>query len=244
MATEEKNSVIVELYDLSITERKDDRSGRVLKTKSLKLDDLVAIAVSRRTDLNAVTLRSSHEILRDIAMEQVANGASVEFGLGYYSLGVEGVFVGDNAQWDSSRHSLTIKATPTSALRSLIKKVMVNVRGMATVGAIINTVMDVASGEENARLTPGGGVNLTGTKIKIAGDHPDCGITLSNEADGKLTRIAHNMITQNDPSRITFIVPASLPEGDYKLSITTQFSNSTQLLKEPRIYVFDYVLTV
>jgi hypothetical protein len=47
MATE-KNQVMVELYDLTITERKDDRFGRVVTAKSLNEDDLINIAVSRR----------------------------------------------------------------------------------------------------------------------------------------------------------------------------------------------------
>ncbi|MDR0729397.1 MAG: DUF4469 domain-containing protein, partial [Prevotellaceae bacterium] len=39
-------------------------------------------------------------------------------------------------------------------------------------------------------------------------------------------------------------VPADLPAGNYKLSITTPFSESKTLLKEPRTYVFDYPLAV
>ncbi len=39
MPTTEKSSVIVELYDLAITERKDDRFGRVVITRSLTEDD-------------------------------------------------------------------------------------------------------------------------------------------------------------------------------------------------------------
>ena len=80
MANEEKSGVIVELHNLPFTNRKDDRSGHVVRTKSLKLDDLVKIAVNRRTDLNASTLRSSFELLCDVAQEQVNNGASVDFG--------------------------------------------------------------------------------------------------------------------------------------------------------------------
>ena len=41
MVTNEKNNVIVELYDLSITERKDDRFGRVVTIKSMNEDDLI-----------------------------------------------------------------------------------------------------------------------------------------------------------------------------------------------------------
>jgi hypothetical protein len=89
-----KNNVIVELYDLAITERKDDRFGRVVKQNSLNEDDLINIAVQRRTDLSPTSLKSTMELLKNIAREQIANGSSVAFGLGYFSVGVNGVFIG------------------------------------------------------------------------------------------------------------------------------------------------------
>jgi len=49
-------SVIVELYDLALTPRKDDRFGRIVIKKSVTEDDLINIAISRRTDLNANTV--------------------------------------------------------------------------------------------------------------------------------------------------------------------------------------------
>ena len=244
MANEEKSGVIVELHDLAITERKDDRSGRVVKTKSLKLDDLVKIAVNRRTDLNASTLRSSFELLCDVAEEQLANGASIDFMLVHLSLGVDGVFIGDSAKWDSAIHRLKVTASPTVRLREFAKRVTAIVRGMASTGVFINTVTDVTTGDVNISVTPGGAVNITGSKMKIAGNNPACGITLTNEADGTVTLVAATAIAINEPAKITFVAPATLPAGDYKLSITTQFSNSTQLLKEPRSYMFDYVLSV
>ena len=244
MATNEKNSVFVELYDLILTERTDDRFGRVVTTKSLTEDDLVKIAVARRTDLNAVTLKASLEILKEIAKEQIANGASVSFGLGYFGLEVKGVFIGDNPRWDSKQHNLSVRVTPNADLRQTIRNVSVDVRGMASVGVVINSLTDVASGEMNTRLTPSGGVNLTGSKIKIAGDNPANGISLINQATEAVTTISATTILINEPSKITFIIPADLPAGDYKLRITTQFSTNTQTLKEPRSYLFDYVLSV
>ena len=244
MANEEKSGVIVELYDLAITDRKDDRMGRVVKIKSLKIDDLVKIAVKRRTDLNAATLRSSFELLCDVAQEQIANGASIDFGLVHLNLGVDGVFIGDNAKWDSTKHKLKITAQPTSRLREFVKKIAVNVRGMATVGVVINTVTDMITNEVNMYISPGGAVNISGSKMKIVGDNPACGIALTNEADGTVTLVPASAIAVNEPSKITFVVPISLPAGDYKLSITTQFSTANTLLKEPRSYTFDYLLNV
>ncbi|MDR1332212.1 MAG: hypothetical protein LBK07_08935, partial [Tannerella sp.] len=84
--------VIVELYELLITSRKDDRSGRVVTTGSLKIDDLIAIAVARRSDINAVTMKAAYEILKEVALEEVCNAKQVEFGLSHYGLKVNGVF--------------------------------------------------------------------------------------------------------------------------------------------------------
>jgi len=244
MTTNEKGSVIVELYDLPITQRKDDRYGRVVTTRSLTEDDLIAIAVSRRTDLSPTSLKSSMNILQEIAIEQIANGASVSFGLGYFNLGVNGVFVGNDARWDSAIHSLSVRVAPTAALRNAVKASKVDVRGMAASGAVINTVTDVTTGEVNSRLTPGGGIKLTGTKIKIDGDELKVGITLTNQATSEVIAIPPTSLLLNDPSKITFIVPSILVNGDFKLSITTQYSSPSHILKEPRTFSFDYILNV
>jgi len=243
MENHEKSSVIVELYDLPLTKRKDDRFGRVVTARSLSEDDLIAMAVSRRTDLSPITIRASMDIMQELALEQIVNGASVSFGLGYFNLSVNGIFIGDNAHWDSSKHHLSINITPTTKLRKAVKDCKVDVRGMAVSGLVINTVTDVTSGEVNSRLTPGGGVNLSGNKIKIAGDKL-VGINLINQATSEITAIPPTSVLLNNPRNITFITPNTLINGDYKLSITTQYSNSSTSLKEPRTYIFDYILNV
>lgn len=244
MAATGKNSVMVELYDLSITEQKDDRFGRVVTSKSLSEEDLVNIAISRRTDLSATSLKAAMEILKEIAIEQIANGASVNFGLGYFRLGVNGVFIGDNAGWDSSKHSLSVRVTPNSQLRQTISDCTAVVRGMAATGLAINTITDMSSGEVNSRLTPGGGVNLTGSKVKIEGDIVGVGIKLINQDTQEETPVLMPSILVNEPSKITFIVPDGLANGDYKLSIATQYASSGVNLKEIRSYTFDYLLNV
>lgn len=244
MATSEKNSVFVELYDLTITNREDDRFGRVVSTALFTERDLINIAVSERTDLNAVTMQAALDILRTIAKEKITSGASVLFGLSYYRLGVSGVFIGDHASWDASKHKLAVHVSPTAELREAIKSTHVQVRRMAATGCVINTLTDVYSGEVNNRLTPGGGVNLTGTKIKLAGEHGDVGISLIHQANHQVTAIPKTSIALNNPSNVTFIVPPALSAGDYKLSICTQYAPSGVLLKIPRTYVFDYLLNV
>ena len=244
MITAGKSTVIVELYDLPITQRKDDRSGRVVTTKSLTEDDLIAKAVLRRSDINAATLRASMQLLKEIAIEEIANGASVKFGLGYFNLTVNGVFIGDNAKWDTAQHSLGVNYVAIAELRNAVDASLVDVRGMASSGITINTITDVSSGLVNCRITPGGGVNISGNRIKIKGDAPEVGIHLTNQQTNEVISIAKTALLVNDPSKITFVAPPLLANGDYKLSICSQFSPSVKLLKEPQTYTFDYLLSV
>jgi len=115
---------------------------------------------------------------------------------------------------------------------------------LAASGLFINSVTDVTSGEVNSRLTPGGGVNLTGSKVKIDGDNAAIGISLTNQATTDVVMIPKTSLLVNDPSKITFIVPPTLVPGDYTLSVTTMYSNSGNFLKEPRTYIFEYLLNV
>lgn len=244
MTTTNKNSVIVELYDNSLTDRKDDRFGRVVTTKSLSEDDLINLAAARHSDITPATMRATLQLLSNIAIEQIANGASVKFGLGYFNLSVNGVFIGDNAKWNSEQHALVVNVTPTSDLRQAVDVAAVDVRGMAAVGIAINKLTDVTSGLVNSKLTPGGGVNLIGSKIKIEGTDKKVGITLVNKATGVVVAIPATSLLVNESSKVTFIVPATLPKGDYKLNLSTQFSGSQKLLKEVRSFLYEYTLTV
>ncbi|MDR1335480.1 MAG: DUF4469 domain-containing protein [Tannerella sp.] len=233
--------VIVELYGLLITSRKDDRSGRVVSTGSLKIDDLIAIAVARRSDINAATMKAVYGILKEIALEEICKARQVEFGLSHYGLKVSGVFTGDHPVWKDGEHRLLLSAVATAEARETVKTVAVEVIGMAASGTYITTLTDVISGETDAVITAGGAVNLAGVKIRIAGNAPGVGLHLTEINSGAVVDIPSTSIAVNEPSRVTFIVPANLPAGNYRLSLVTQFTSNT-LLKEPRTYVFECIL--
>ncbi len=70
------------------------------------------------------------------------------------------------------------------------------------------------------------------------------GISLISQASGDAIAIPMKSVMVNKPSQIYFVVPANLPAGDYKLSLTTQYSPSGTKLKAGRTYLFDYILSV
>ena len=244
MSSQIKNSVVVELHDLTLTERTDDRFGRVVNVKSLSHDDLVQKVVARRTDLSPTLMKAAIEQLTQVAIEELCNGATIKFGFAHASLTVNGVFYGDNAQWNPAEHSLSVSLQPTAELREAVAATSVQVRGMASTGLFINQVTDVASGMVNQKLTPGGGVVVSGQKLRIAGSDPAVGLMIVNTQTQAEVVVPPTSWLQNDPSRISFIVPADIPDGVYRLKITTQFASNGLELKESRVAISGYDLIV
>lgn len=241
--TTKGRDILVELYDLPITNREDDRYGHVVSAGSFNEDDLVRIVISEGCEFDASTLKAAYMRLKNAAMEKARNGASVQFGLCHLRPTVNGVFAGDMPRWDPSQHSIGVNATPTAEFRKAMKSASVKMLGMASTGPGVNTVTDIVSGEVNTRLTPGGGVHVAGRSLKIVGGNPEVGLRLINQDTKEATVIPATSFMINVPSQVSFIVPAGLPTGDYKLSVCTQYASHNPL-KTPRTHLCDYVLAV
>ena len=68
--------------------------------------------------------------------------------------------------------------------------------------------------------------------LKVTGTDDSVGITLT-DSKSKITKITEDLWVLNEPSRLSFIIPAGLAKGTYELKVTTQYSRNT-LLKVPR----------
>jgi hypothetical protein len=238
-------TILVETYDNHLTDRSDDRYGRVVHIASVTEDELIARTVEEGTDLKSETIKAAYNLLKRVALKAVCRGEIVNFGLGYTTLDVEGSFIGDAPQWDGKTNRLTARITASKELREALKATPVRVLGKAQEGNVINAVTDVATGKANEVLTPGGMANIKGNKIKIAGDSPDIGLFLTNQDTAEAVAVPMTAIGANDPSKIAFVIPATLVAGNYLLSIVTQYTGSSgRFLNEPRTITLNYVLAV
>lgn len=72
--------ITAQLYDLVVTERKDDFSARIVKRESRVVEDLAPLVMARSTDLNFNTLINVYNFLKDGATEVLLNSSNVKFG--------------------------------------------------------------------------------------------------------------------------------------------------------------------
>ena len=135
--------------------------------------------------------------------------------------------------WNPQVNSLYINFQQGSELREALKDVEVVVAGKRQKPFYISGCWDQATGRTDFVATAGRCFTLTGKNLKVLGTHPSVGITLTNEA-GECIRIAEGCMVGNWPSKLRFIIPEDMPEGEYELRVTTQSSSGTYLLKAPR----------
>ena len=238
MAEVKEGKVTAQLYDLYITERKDDYSARIVTRESRSISDLARLAVGKRTDLNINTLISSYNLLKEVAVQQLVDGSNVEFGLGISGLVIGGAFIGESAQFDPAVHTLSVSTVLSADVREALTRVQIKMLGVAKTDPMISKVIDVTTGEVNTTLTPGGGLNLEGLRIRVVGEDPAVGIAFRSVNGDETVKVPMTSLLVNNPSAISLIIPATLEVGEYYLELTTQFSNSNGLLKSPRTAVY------
>jgi hypothetical protein len=82
-----------------------------------------------------------------------------------------------------------------------------------------------------------------GSKIKVAGDHPDVGIWFYQEdSNAKSIKVTENL-SENSSNKVIATIPALKKGSSWHIRIVTQFTNSSFTLKTPRTLEYPALLT-
>ena len=233
----------VYLYENYLTDNPNDLTARVISERTLGIKDISIMAV-RRGGAPSTAEAMEHNVLLFLKemSYQMMDGYSVNTGYFTANAQVRGVFDSRNESFDPAKHSILFRFNQGDLLRKEIPGVKVQVMGVGETGIIISHVVDVKTGSVNDLITPGGTLKIKGGKLKIVGDNPQVGVSFEDES-GNAVRVDERDIVVNNPSELIVHIPP-LAAGRYQLAICTQFSGSASPLKEPRMTVYEKVLTV
>ena len=181
------------------------------------------------------------QFFREVAY-QLCDGFAVN--AGYFSIhpNIQGTFNSVNEKHNREKNPIDFRFRALAPLKDLVESIHVEIEGLADPNARIDAFIDM-DGDSKNTFTPGNLFSITGSKIKIAGDSPDCGVFFVSENDAlkavKVTRIAENSAT-----KITGIIPDDVDSVN-RIEVRTQFTGSTKtFLREPRVIRSDFALTV
>jgi hypothetical protein len=158
---------------------------------------------------------------------------------------VTGRFDGEAAQYDASKHAKGVIMIPSHEMTRELAPAKVTVLGVAPAGPVINRVEDLYTGTENDTVTPGRNLRIYGQRLRIAGDPAVVGVWIIITGERELrVRLDDRDVVDNTPSMLTIIVPDLVPGGYYIEVVTQSTTSAKTLLKEPRTYRFEVLLTV
>jgi hypothetical protein len=177
-----------------------------------------------------------------IRRNRVLQGYSVQTGIVHVAPRVPGNWHGATANPDPAVNKPACDMYPSPEMHEGLKDVGVAVLGVKDSGARIGLITDVTTGKTNGEITVDGDLIVDGYKIKVAPlNEAGIGIYFTDES-GTDTPVLHPL-TQNDPKRVIFRVPA-LAAGYYQLKIITRYTGGLKLLKEGRVIYSGQTLTV
>ena len=220
------------LIDNSVTaDNKTDKILLLHSTGSLDLDDVLEEMQKQDTGLRPETMRHSVTLYNRILMDLILNGYSVNTGLFRAVAQLTGVIEG--GVWNKEKNSIYVSLTQDKALREAIAQTAVEILGEKSNIMYILETEDKKTGLKDGSATAGRNFFVRGAMLKVVGDDESVGVTLTSESKS-VTKLTDDLITINNPSSLTLLLPADLAEGEYTLTVTTQYGSAGHILKTPR----------
>ena len=223
-----KNVLKAWLVDNTVTT--DDKTDKIFQletTCSIDKEIILDRMVAKNPGVRRETMALGIELMEEVVAEALMNAESVNTGL------FRGV-AKQNA-WDAATNSIYVSLTQGKALREAIKDTRVDVLGERPTKFYIGSGQDATTRAVDFSATAGRNFTLFGKNLTVAGTDPSVGVTLTSAATGTVIKIDNDMIVLNEPSRLIILLPASLEDGEYMLTVTTQYrGGGGALLKTPR----------
>lgn len=239
----------IALYRNTMRAGKDNTESyfaRVISRGTCTLENLADDLVLSGKDfgLSPAQLVEVAKAFNAAKIARVSDGFTVDDGIARTSAKVEGTFLSENDSFTPERHSVGISVTTASAVRGKLSNLKPVIRQGNSSCPTITAVHDLES-RGGDTLTKGGFLEVTGTKIKVAGTHGDVGLYFENVEDpDKTVKLTAEKLGTNSSTRLACVIPSTLEAGKYKVKVNTQSLGSKALRKDPQSFTFETVFTV
>lgn len=219
------------LVDNTVTT--DNLTDKILQLESAgkaDFDDIIDEMLKEDTGLRIETLRHSVSLYNRVVACLILSGYSVNTGL--FRAVAKFLGVVEGGVWNTEKNSIYVAVTQDKDLREAIAQTAVNILGTKSNVMYILETEDRKTNLKDGTATSGRNLIVRGAMLKVMGDDPAVGVTLTN-IKGIVTKLDADMIAANKPSELMLLVPPGLANGEYTLTITTQYSTGSTL-KSPR----------
>lgn len=200
---------------------------------------IIARMKEKGVTMRSMDILSVLDAYKEEVRAAIKNGESVNM-LDMVTAYIASVGSVDSITGEDSEITLTVKATASKELKSLVKDVKVVRKEVKDTSPVIENIYDQYSeknlNDEDFSLTANMAVTLTGSSLKLAGD--DSGVFLApvDENDALVSAegqwLKSPIIQTNLPRTVSFYLPKSAKaDTKYRIVLRTSYVNGTALRK-------------
>lgn len=225
-----------------LTEDPNDFTATISGAGSKNLNDIVDEIINDGTENKRETILSIIGRFQTKAMQLLLTGHNVNTGMIYMRPVIKGSFY--NKQWNPETNSVYVAMNQGAELREAIAQTSVDFLGVQSDPIEIYNIVNMNNPNAEGVIEKGKNIEIKGGYIRIAGDDPKCGIDFRNTTSNEVFRLPMANIVLNEPSRLMLLLPVEMINGEYELTISTQYTKGNTQLKTPRSVVYHLPLIV
>ena len=232
--TSKTGKLAIALYPNSLTGKNGEKASyyaRVLNRSRLSQADIADDIIASGAQENREDIIRIWKLINSAVSCRLADGISVDTGLGLLRPSICGTFSSASSEFDRSRNYITVLYRPGSKLRELMASLTPVIAQGNRVLPEITGARDKTQSDMD-RLSPGGFFSITGKNIKVfaAADDPagsrTVGLYFDNlDVPEKSQRLLPSQIYHNTASLLEGIIPP-LEAGRYRIRVATQYCGS------------------
>ncbi len=205
-------------------------------------EDIARRIIAEGSDIKYNTILSILNQSDGIIRYYLQQGYSVLTNCCKFTPRVNGSFTSSHTRFNRDIHKISVDITPSAEMCEALEQVGVSVLGVKNGNACISLVTDVSTGLADGIITANQDILIKGNGLKIIPEEESgLGVYLIDQA-GDVHPVT-TPLKQNDSKTVIARVPDLLP-GNYTLRITTRFTGSPALLKEPHTIEYEKLLMV
>lgn len=215
----------------------NDLHPRVVLQGTLNVHDLALMLEDRTRGLyRASDTELIVNQLISVAQDALVDGFALNTPMGLLTPVVRGMWNFNRISPEArAQNQASLSYALSPELKKAFKDPLFHVENALLQGPMIFDVYDMESGTHNECLTPGGYVYAKGRLLLMNGDSPLRGVELLDaETEEVVYRFsAGKLASMNTRSFLFFHLPKDLPNGEYRLAVTSQCCTKPTPLKEP-----------
>ena len=214
------------LFENNLTPDPDDQLAVVQPISTKSMEDVVDQMISRGSTVTKAEALSVMEEFALALIQIVKDGHNVTTPLFNMAVSIKGTFANASDAFDSTRHTVKVRLLPGRRLKDAVNKVKVEKVQATKPLPVLQSFKDVTSKTESDTLTPGGVGHILGSVLKFDAADATQGVFFT-ALNGTVTKV--ETVVEAIPSKIIFVIPATLTAGEYSLSVRTLLLNTKDI---------------